>query len=50
MTSLEMNPKIKKKWAKFLDWIYKTHQLNRYTWIPDYYSIALWEEFKEAKK
>lgn len=48
--NLEMNPEIKKVWEEFLEWMYQAHQLMRYSWMPDYYSIKLWEEFKETKK
>ncbi len=45
----EMNPEIKKEWDNFLKYINERHNLV-YDWIPDYYSIRLWEEYKKEKK
>lgn len=47
--SLEMDEDIKKEWPEFLEWIHKVHQLTA-DWIPDYYSILLWTEFKKSQK
>jgi len=47
---MEMKPEIKKEWDDFLEFIYSSHQISRGLWFPDYYSIRLWEEFKESKK
>lgn len=45
---------IKKEWGKFLKFIREKHNLTE-DWIPDYYSIKIWEEyrctpFKKEKK
>ncbi len=45
---IEMNAKIKKEWQKFIAFVREKHQLTD-DWIPYYYSIKLWEEYKDAK-
>lgn len=45
----EMRPEIKEKWDEFLKWIEKEHHVTTKIWMPDYYSIELWLEFKEYK-
>ena len=38
-----------KEWEKFLEFIHRTHNLNR-DWIPHRPSIELWEEYKNSKR
>lgn len=40
-----LEPKIMKKWDKFLEWLYKEKHLARHCGTPDYQSIKDWEEF-----
>jgi len=40
-----MSTEVDKNWAKFLEWIYKTHSIVP-DWKPNKVSIELWEEFR----
>ncbi len=37
-----------KEWGKFLDWLYKAHQVTT-DYKPDRVSIDLWLEYKKKK-
>ena len=42
-----LEPKIMKKWDKFLEWIHKEKHVSKGCWTPNYMSILLWEEFNK---
>ena len=46
---MEMNPEIKKEWGDFLKFIREKHNLTE-DYVPDYYSIKLWLEYKEWRE
>lgn len=45
-----LEPKIKKKWDVFLEFLYTEKHLAHHCWKPCESSILLWEEFKEWSK
>ena len=45
-----LEPRIMKKWDKFLEWMYEKKHLMRKAWMPCYMSIELWEEFNGRLK
>ncbi len=39
---------IDKEWDKFLEWLYKTHQITK-DWTPDRISIEFFLEFSKGR-
>jgi len=37
-----------KEWKKFLDWLYKAHQVSPMNYTPSKVSIELWLEYEKC--
>ena len=45
--SLKSDPAIMDDWEAFLEYIERVEKVGRKTWAPCYYSIKLWNDFRE---